>query len=111
VAAFDPVQAQLDAYNRHDIESFLASYAPDATVRHADGRVLMSGHDQIRVRYEGLFAEYPDVVAEVPNRIRAGGWVVDEEKVQLGEQQLHVAVAYEVRDELIQSVVMLRSDM
>lgn len=107
----DPVQVQLDAYNRHNIEEFLACYAPTAKVRHADGRVLMDGRDAIRARYERLFADYPEVSAEVPTRIRAGDWVVDEERVQLGGQQLHVAVGYEVLDGLIQSVVMMRSDI
>lgn len=107
----DPVQAQLDAYNAHDIERFLACYAPDAVIRHADGRVLMRGHDAIRQRYEGLFARHPDVTVDVPTRIRADNWVVDEEKVRLGDQDLHVAVGYEVRDGLIRSVVMMRSDM
>lgn len=31
------VQAQVDAYNRHDIESFLSCYADDATVYWLDG--------------------------------------------------------------------------
>jgi uncharacterized protein (TIGR02246 family) len=111
VATDDPVQAQLDAYNAHDIERFLACYATDAVIRHADGRVLMRGHDAIRARYEGLFARHPDVTAEVPTRIRATNWVVDEERVRLGGQDLHVVVGYEVRGGLIQSVVMMRSDI
>lgn len=107
----DPVQGQLDAYNAHDIDAFLSCYASDAVIRHGDGRVLMRGHREIRAHYERLFAENPDVTAEVKTRIRAGGWVVDEEKVQLGDTQLHVAVGYEVRDRLIHSVVMMRSDL
>lgn len=107
----DPVQAQLDAYNAHDVDAFLACYAPDAVIRHADGRVLMQGHEQIRARYEKLFEANPSVTAEVPTRIRAGSWVVDEEKVRLTQGELHVAVGYEVRDGLIRSVVMMRSDL
>jgi hypothetical protein len=101
VKTLDPVQAQLDAYNTHDVDAFLDCYAPEAVIRHADGRVLMRGHEEIRARYERLFADNPDVTAEVPTRIQAGDWVVDEEK----------AVGYEVRGDLIQSVVMMRSDL
>jgi hypothetical protein len=107
----DPVQSQLDAYNSHDVDAFVACYGRDAVIRAADGRVLLRGHDEIRSRYEALFTQYPDVTAEVPTRIRAGNWVVDDERVQLGEECLHVAVGYEVRDGLIQSVVMMRSDL
>ena len=107
----DPVQAQLEAYNRHDVEAFLACYAADAVIRHADGRVLMSGHAEIRARYERLFREHPEVTAEVPTRIRAGAWVVDEERVRLGDDQLHVAVGYLVAEGAIQLVVMMRSDL
>jgi hypothetical protein len=107
----DPVQAQLDAYNRHDVDGFLACYAEDAVIRLADGRVWMRGHGDIRARYATLFAEHPDVVAEVPTRIRAGAWTVDEERVRLGADELHVVVGYRVRGGLIDAVVMMRSDM
>lgn len=106
----DPVDNQLAAYNRHDVDAFAACYAPDAEVRAADGRLLMRGRDEIRDRYTQLFAEHPDVSAEVPNRIRAGDWIIDEEQVQRGHEQFHVAVGYEIRDGLIRSVVMMRSE-
>lgn len=107
----DVVQRQLDAYNSHDADAFLSCYAADVVIRHADGRVLMTGHDEMRARYQGLFDRYPDVTATVPHRIQVGDWVVDEEQVQLGDQLIHVVVGYRVQDELIQSVVMIRSDL
>ncbi len=108
----DPVQGQLEAYNRRDIEAFLACYAEDAVIRHADGRVLMAGHDELRSRYEQLFKSYPDLEAVVPQRVRAGDWTVDEERVHLADgDDLHVLVGYEVRDGLIRTAVMLRSDL
>jgi hypothetical protein len=106
----DPVQAQLEAYNRHDVDGFVACYAEDAEIRLADGRVLMRGREEIRSRYAALFAAHPDLAAEVPTRIRAGAWTVDEEKVRRGEELLHVVVGYLVRSGLISAVVMMRSD-
>lgn len=105
------MQAQLEAYNAHDLDGFLACYAPDAVIRHADGRLLMSGYDEIRARYQRLFSEHPAVNAQVSTRIRTGEWVVDEEWVQLTDEQLHVVVGYLVRDSLIRAVVMIRSDL
>ena len=105
-----PVQRQLEAYNRHDLTAFLDCYADDTVIRHADGRVLMSGRAEMHARYGGLFDSFPDVHAEVPTRIELDDWTVDEEIVHRGEQVLHVVVGYLVRDELIRSVVMIRSD-
>ena len=110
-ASADPVQAQLEAYNAHDIDAFMACYAEDAVVRHADGRVLMNGHAELRARYERLFAANPEVTAEVPTRIRAGDWTVDEERVRLADRELHLAVGYKVEGGLIKLVVMMRSDL
>ncbi|MFN2562869.1 MAG: nuclear transport factor 2 family protein [Jatrophihabitans sp.] len=107
----DPVQAQLDAYNARDIDAFLSCYARDAVIRHADGRVLLQGHTDIRRRYQLMFDQNPELTAQVPTRIRAGRWVVDEEKVHLSEGELHVVVGYEVHEGLIHSVVMMRSDL
>lgn len=104
------MQAQVDAYNAHDVEAFLACYAVDAEVRTPEGHVVMRGHDEMRQRYGTLFAQHPDLRAEVPTRIRAGDWTVDEEVVDLGGEQLHVAVAYRVQDGLIRTAVVFRSD-
>ncbi len=107
----DVVQRQLDAYNGHDVDAFLGCYAADAVIRHADGRVLMTGHDEMRARYQGLFERHPDLTATVSHRIVVGDWVVDEEQVDLGDERLHVVVGYRVAGELIRSVVMIRSDV
>lgn len=41
----DPVQEQVDAHNRHDVEAFLACYAADAEVRLPDGTACVTGVD------------------------------------------------------------------
>lgn len=105
------VQRQLSAYNSHDADSFVSCYAETVVIRHADGRVLMTGHDEMRARYQGLFDRYPDLSATVTHRTQVGDWVVDEEQVHMGDQLLHVVVGYRVQDALIQSVVMIRSDL
>jgi len=105
------VQRQLAAYNRRDLTAFLDCYAEDAVVRHADGRVLMAGREQLQARYGTLFARFADLHAEVPTRIELGEWTVDEEIVEWGDQQVHAVVGYQVRDDLIRNVVMIRSDL
>lgn len=107
----EPVERQLDAYNAHDIDAFLRSYGEDVVVRHGDGRVLMSDKDAMRAAYTQLFSQNPDVRAEVTHRLEVGPWVVDEEVVTTASGELRALVAYEVRDELIRTVVMLTPDL
>jgi hypothetical protein len=77
----DPVQAQLEAYNARDLERFLACYTPDVVIEDGAGAVLMRGHAQMRGFYGPLFAQSPSLHCEVVQRIRLGGYVVDEEQV------------------------------
>ena len=41
----DLIDRKVAAYNRHDIDGFVACYAPDAEVLQADGSMLASGRD------------------------------------------------------------------
>jgi hypothetical protein len=48
------------------------------------------------------------VHADVPQRLAAGGWTVDEEHVTRGGESFVVLVAYHVRDGLIDRVLLLQ---
>lgn len=108
----DPVQEQLDAYNARDLERFLACYADDVVVTSADGTAMMSGIDAMRTVYSALFANSPNLRAELGVRFKAGRYVVDEERVTglnlpgLPES-MHAAVAYRVEVGRIVHVVVL----
>jgi uncharacterized protein (TIGR02246 family) len=107
----DPVQEQLDAYNAHDVERFLACYAEDVVMENATGDLLLAGRDAMRATYAALFERTPRLHAEVPTRIRAGEFVVDEEIVTGlgpdGSLSIHSAVVYRVRGGLIVHVRVL----
>jgi len=83
--SLDPVQAQLDAYNAHDVEAFVACYAVDVKMFDAEGRLVVDGRDAARARYAALFAGSPALRAEVGQRTRIGDtdrwYVVDTERV------------------------------
>lgn len=111
MTSHESIQRQLDAYNAHDVDAFLACYADDVVVRHGDGRVLMTGRDAMRAVYERLFTEHPDVHVEVPTRLAAGDWIVDEEHVSVGGGEMRALVGYGIHDGVIRHVVMLASDM
>jgi hypothetical protein len=104
----DPVQHQLEAYNAHDVDSFLTAYADDVVITDATGTESMRGVEAMRAAYSELFKNSPDLRAEVPHRVSAGSWTVDEEHVTRGDEAMTVLVAYHVNDGRIDRVVMLQ---
>lgn len=75
-----PIDAQLAAYNNHDLDAFLACFADNVACQFP-GQPPARGKDALRLAYEGFFAAFPDIKAVVRNRIVAGEYVVDEEIV------------------------------
>ena len=51
------VQTQLDAYNAHDLDAFVATYAEDVELFEHPSTLLASGHAQLRERYAPRFAD------------------------------------------------------
>jgi uncharacterized protein (TIGR02246 family) len=90
------VQRQLDAYNNHNIDAFLACYAEDAVLAGFNGEVTHRGLAAIRKRHEDLFYEYPKNHAKLVNRIDLGTTVVDHEQVERapGGERFEVAAIY-----------------
>lgn len=108
----DPVQGQVDAFNRRDLEGFISHYAADAVIEDGDGNVMMRGHDAMRQLYGALFANSPDLHAEIPNRMRVGDYVVDEERATGAQMQgfpseMHGVVVYRIQDGKIAHVRLL----
>lgn len=77
----DPVEAQLAAYNAHDVDAFMACYTDDCIVEDGAGNRLMSGAVEMRPRYVALFASSPALHCELVSRVRIGEYVVDEESI------------------------------
>ena len=78
---FDPVAAQLAAYNARNVEAFLTCYTTDCIIEDGTGKQLMAGHDEMRPRYHTLFDGSPDLNCVIVNRIRIGSYVLDEEAI------------------------------
>lgn len=117
-AAETLAQRQLDAYNGHDLEAFVACYAPSVEVRTFPGAGPpdFAGHEALRARYGPMF-EQGTIHAELLNRITIGATAIDHERVtglvkegqEEGEERVVFAVAiYEVADDLIQKVWFIR---
>lgn len=80
VASEKVVQAQLDAYNRRDIDAWLSTYSEDAQQFLLHAGELAVGHAAIRKRMEERFKE-PQLHAELIHRTTMENVVVDHELV------------------------------
>ncbi|HEY5799369.1 MAG TPA: nuclear transport factor 2 family protein [Burkholderiaceae bacterium] len=95
------VQQQMDAYNAHDVDALLATYAPDARLYEHPATLLAEGAAQIRARMAVRLAE-PGLRAELVNRIVAGDTVIDHEYVLRhidgAAKRLELVAIYQVKD-------------
>ncbi len=72
-------EAQLSAYNAHDIDAFCACYAEDIRVLDADGRVTIDGLAAFRATYGAVFTEW-DIGAAVDQRLVLEPHAIDDER-------------------------------
>jgi uncharacterized protein (TIGR02246 family) len=100
------IQAQLEAYNRHDAAGFAATYAEDAEVIElASGAVVAKGRAAIQTFYGGRFQANPKLHGEVIHRLLQGAFVIDQERItgivapdRTERTPLTAVVIYEMKD-------------
>lgn len=109
-SAEDIVQRQLNAYNAHDIDAFMSTYAPDIEIYAHPDSLLMSDWEGMKALYGGLFTKAPTLHAKIVNRITAGKYVIDREHVTGLEKDkdINAVAIYEVQDGLIRRVWFIR---
>jgi hypothetical protein len=78
-AAERVVRLQYDAYNRHDLEAFVAAHAPDVRFYRYPDSLVLDGRAAVRERFGRLFATAPKVHATVDARLTHGDIVVWQE--------------------------------
>ncbi len=95
------VQQQLDAYNAHDLDALLATYAEDANLFEHPATLLASGHSQLRARFALRFQE-PNLHAHLINRLVMDRFVIDHERVTRtfpeGPGTIELVATYEIVD-------------
>jgi hypothetical protein len=95
------VQRQLDAYNAHDLDALLATYAEDAQLFEHPATLLTSGHSQLRARFALRFQE-SNLHAHLLNRVLIDRFVIDHERVTRtfpeGPGTIDLVATYEVVD-------------
>ena len=100
------VQRQLDAYNAHDLPSFVAMYSDDVSVYKVPAASpSMSGKEKLSEFYRDSRFNLPKLHAELLHRSVVGNKVIDHERISgLRAEPVEAVAAYVVRDGLIQSV-------
>jgi hypothetical protein len=95
------VQAQLDAFNCHDVDALLGIYAADAALFQHPDVLLAQGAEQIGARLRARFAGARPQ-ARLLHRIAIGKHVIDQEVVDAwsedGWSSTELVANYEVRD-------------
>jgi len=108
-ASFDPVQAQLDAYNARDVDAFVRCFAPTIVCEDGQGKKLFVGNATMRTRYAELFADSPGLHCELKSRVRLGEYVIDEILVMGRDgEMVHAVAIYHVKGGVITHIRFLR---
>ncbi len=101
------VNDRMSAYNRHDVDAFLATYADGVEVFTYPETSLGRGKEHLRSIFEPMFEEGL-VHVTVHHQIAKDSYVINHETVASGDTQTEYVSIYEVRGDLIQSVRFVR---
>src|SRR5690606_26582147 len=102
-------QRQLNAYNAHDLEAFLAAYSDDVEVYQFPDELMFAGKEEMRKRYAFLNDPATAPHAVILNRIVMGNMVIDHERATFpGRPPVEVIAMYEVENNKIVRVYFKR---
>jgi hypothetical protein len=80
-------QAQLDAYNKRDIEAFLIPYSDSVEIYNFPNKLQYKGKEIMRKNYSGMFEQQKDLHCTLKNRIAVGNTIIDQESVIFSKDQ------------------------
>ncbi|MGH6952555.1 MAG: nuclear transport factor 2 family protein [Alphaproteobacteria bacterium] len=110
-AAEAVVRRQFDTYNAHDLEGFLATFAPDVEMRTLPrNEIFLSGHEDVRKFYREKRFNLQALRAELVNSIVMGDTVIYHERLRGLEpgKVVETVAIYGVSGGLIQRVWFIR---
>lgn len=104
----DLADAQLLAYNAHNLEAFLAPYADDVEVYNFPATLTIKGKEAMRKAY-GFLTTTPGLYCRLLNRIVQGNTVIDHEEVTgFGPNPVYAVAIYEIKEGKIKKVYFTR---
>jgi hypothetical protein len=102
------VQRQLNAYNAHNIDAFLETYADDVELINFPGKPRSAGKQSMRTRYGTSFKSTPDLYCEIVSRTVLGNKIIDHERVRANNKAFDAVAIYEVENGLIKRVTFIQ---
>jgi hypothetical protein len=104
--AVEVVQRQVDAYNRRDLDAFLATYSETIRVfRMPATEPALAGKAAFGEFYRTQRFNLPALQAEIVQRIAIGNKVIDHERVSgIEDRPIEMIAVYEVSNGLIDCV-------
>ncbi|MEQ8625543.1 MAG: nuclear transport factor 2 family protein [Vicingaceae bacterium] len=106
------VQANLDAYNNRDIETFMKYIDDDiAFYNLGECEPYLKGKEEVRKRYQDYFDKSPNLHSEIKNRMVFGNKVIDYEYITGSNgtnEPFELIFMYEVEDQKIVKTTAIR---
>lgn len=98
-------QQQLDAYNGHNLETFLAPYAEDVKVYTFPNKLNFEGKEMMRKNYQ-FIEQNRELHCELVNRIVEGNTIIDHENVTVSKDRppFKAIAIYKIKDRKIAAV-------
>ncbi len=105
-------QQQLDGYNQHNLDLFLAPYADSVIIYQFPNQVIYQGKEQMRETYGKMFESNKDLFCTLMNRMIMGNTVMDHEYVVFdkNEPAIEVIAMYKIRQQKIVEVYFIRNN-
>jgi hypothetical protein len=99
------VQRQVDAYNSHDLDAFVATYSEDVLLYRVPATTpALAGRDKLAAFYRDTRFNRPQLHAEILARTVIGNKVIDHERISgLRAEPFEAVAAYVVEGGLIRS--------
>jgi hypothetical protein len=102
------VDKQLKAYNKRDLDAFMATYTKDVKLYNYPNKLQTEGQDAMRESYKSWFEHTKDLRAVIKKRIVIGNKVIDQEQVTANGKIFHAVAIYEVENSKIKKVTFIQ---
>lgn len=99
------VQRQVDAYNAHDLDAFVATYSDDVVIYRVPSTTpALAGKDKLIAFYRDTRFNRPQLHVEILSRTVIGNKVIDHERISgLRDAPFEAVASYVVQEGLIRS--------
>lgn len=101
-------QKQLEAYNAHDIDAFVETYADDVEIYSFPNKLLYKGKETMRKDYGEFFKNTPKLHCELKNRIIQGNTVIDKEYITGAGKPFEAVAVYQIENNKIKKVYFIQ---